>query len=138
MKDNTFYNTIIAISIIGIIIILFFSFSNNSNDNYTELYFNNIEELDSYTSLNEENKISFTIHNSEGETIYYEYSIYIDFFNDQGDIKKTMSLDQGSISLKNNESAIIYTEYTIFDNYPMIKINIESNGENINFLQVIE
>ena len=137
MKDNTFYNTIIAISIIGIIIILFFSFSNNSNDNYTELYFNNIEELDSYTSLNEENKISFTIHNSEGETIYYEYSIYIDFFNDQGDIKKTMSLDQGSISLKNNESAIIYTEYTIFDNYTMIKINIESNGENINFLQVI-
>ena len=66
------------------------------NQTYTELAFNNVNNLPSTVSSNNQVKFSFMIHNVEGKAVSYPYAITLE----KGNEYKT--LESGKVTLDSN------------------------------------
>jgi len=77
MEDNSIYNAIIVSLVIGIVIVVTtLVVARPEPERFTELYFNNHQDLDKY-SRDGKHEFSFTVHNLEGEDKDYEYEIKV-------------------------------------------------------------
>lgn len=127
MKEDTLYNILIAISIIGIIVILVLIFTTKTTESFTELYFEDHQNLPNEIELNQEYTFQFTIHNLENEATTYNYKVYL-LIDDQ-----TQSIDSKSITLNNNETATITESFEISQDFNSAKIVVDTNDQEIHF-----
>ena len=127
MEEDTLYNILIAISIIGIIVILVLIFTTKTTESFTELYFEDHQNLPNEINLNEEYSFEFTIHNLENEKTNYNYKVYevID------DI--TYYIDSSSTTLDHNSTATIEETFQISQDFETAKIVVEINDQEIHF-----
>ena len=125
MRDNSIYNAIIVSLIIGIVIVVItLIIARPEPERFTELYFNNHQELDKY-SYRGYHEFSFTIHNLEGEDKEYVYEIKV---ND-GVIKEE------SVVVNNEDSAVINESIQLripFDK-AKIEVNLPEKEQEIHF-----
>lgn len=90
----------------------------------TDFYFENKDNLPKEAFTNTDYTFSFTVHNQEDKQVVYPYEVYIDIDGYK------MPLDEGSISLQQDESQTISETYTI--PLPIIKAKVVVYLKNIN------
>jgi hypothetical protein len=93
-------------------------------ETFTELYFEDHTNLPKDTNLYEEKTFKFTVHNLEYKTMTYPYEVYIDFEGEK------QMIDEGSISLKQNQYKTIEESYLL--TYPTQRVKIIVNLINKN------
>jgi len=115
--------------IIVLIVITLLHAVDRTEDPFTELYFENPEDLPSEIELGETYEFTFSITNNLDLTIVYDYDIYIEF--DDGDIGE---LGSSSITLEDSSKAIIKESFTIPQNFDSAKVIVDlDSGETIYF-----
>ena len=124
MDENLLYNVLIIASIIGIIAVTIIIFTNKTSEPFTELYFEDHQNLPKIVQLNQIYNFQFSIHNLENKDENYFYLIHIDA--DGNDI----FLDSSYISLKNNQTATISKNFMLTENFENAKIIVELIGKN--------
>ena len=132
MKEDTIYNLFLATSILGVIMIMLFVFTNQSPETFTELYFEDHQDLPSEISLGEDSSFSFSIHNLEQETVTYEYLIYIVIDGEEEEIALS------SVILKSEQTATITQSFSISDEFESAQVIVEANGQEIYFWLIME
>ena len=79
-----------------------------TDEHFTELYFDNFEAFSSRITVpHQSTSLSFSIHNLQGETTTYPYSVF--FMNTNG---KKITLGQGTVTLADNEIKSISVPYS--------------------------
>ena len=131
MDEDKLYNILIAISVIGIIVVLVLIFTTKTTESFTELYFENHQDLPSEYLL-EDYEFEFTIHNLENEDMDYPYDVYIVYYDNEK-IKETFTIDESSIVLKHNETKIITEEFSITEEHDYAKVIVSTNDQEIHF-----
>ena len=131
MDEDKLYNILIAISIIGIIVVLVLIFTTKTTESFTELYFEDHQNLPSEYLL-DEYEFEFTIHNLENQAMDYEYNIYIEFY-DNDVLKVTETIEKENILLEHDSTATIKQEFEITKEYDYAKVIVETNDQEIHF-----
>jgi len=131
MNEDKLYNILIAVSIIGIIVVLVLIFTTKTTESFTELYFEDHQNLPSEYLL-DEYEFEFTIHNLENQAMDYEYNIYIEFY-DNDVLKVTETIEKESILLEHDSTATIKQEFEITKEYDYAKVIVETNDQEIHF-----
>jgi len=102
MEDDSIYNAIIISLIIGIIIVIAtLIIARPEKETFTELYFENHENLPKYSNPDNYYSFKFTIHNVENKDFNYTYRISA--FQDD----KEQIIEENTILIKNNEKETI-------------------------------
>lgn len=103
-------------------------------ETFTELYFENHINLPNTIVLGKENSFKFTIHNLENKDMAYPYEVYIKC-QDTGCNGQKQIIDQGSISIKNNQYKTISEDYNIElpTNRVMVVVNLINKNQQIDF-----
>jgi hypothetical protein len=97
-------------------------------ENLTELYFENHTSLPKTIQPDGVYGFSFTIHNLENKTVLYPYQVYIQ----TGDLK--LSLDQGKVTLNNNQSMTVKENFSAPENIrSQIIVELEGRNQQISF-----
>ncbi len=129
MNESKLYKTIILVSALMILAIFILLFSTSRESSFTELYFENPEDLPSEIELGESYDFSFSIVNNLELTNNYDYNIYIEF--DEDNIEE---LTSSSITLEDSSKAIIKETFTISQNFDSAKVIVDlDSGESIYF-----
>lgn len=129
MKEDTLYNILLGISLIAIIAVLILIFTTKTEESFTELYFEDHQNLPSQVNLNQNYQFSFSIHNLEQATTDYQYAVYIE--QEDG---TTNTIDSSSITLNNEQTATIQESFQREDSFTSAKVIVELNtGEEIHF-----
>jgi hypothetical protein len=99
------------------------------NQTYTELAFNNVNNLPSTIPTDNQISFSFWVHNEEGQTYTYPYTITIESGN------KTTSIKNGTFTLKSNTQRSIQETITIpsSSSSQQVSINLTSLKQSIDF-----
>ncbi len=125
MEDDSIYNVIIISLIIGIIVVIAtLVVAKPEKEKFTELYFNNHENLEEY-DYDGEIDFSFTISNFEGEQSEYKYEILV---NNQ-------KVKEGNVNVRNNGSAVVNEKVNLdipFDR-TKISVNLPEKDQEIHF-----
>ncbi|MFH1971877.1 MAG: DUF1616 domain-containing protein [archaeon] len=132
MEDDKVYNALMVISAIAIIIILTLIFTTKTTEEFTELYFEDHQNLPNQIQLEKEYTFQFSIHNLENEQTSYNYKISIDYYKSEK-LQKTETLFQDSISLEHNQTATIPYTLILEDSFESAKIIVETNNQEIHF-----
>jgi len=130
MDDNKLYNILIIASIIAIISILIFT--TKTTDSFTELYFEDHQDLPDKIQLNKEYLTKFSIHNLENEDTVYNYKTSIEHYKSDKLIS-TITILEDSITLNHDQSATISFRFTIEESFDSAKIIVETNNQDIHF-----
>lgn len=81
-EDNSLYNAMIWALSIGIVVVLVTLFlTRPAPEAFTELYFNNHQNLPKYVNLNEKYYYEFSIHNLENKQQQYNFTISTELYN---------------------------------------------------------
>lgn len=131
MDEDKLYNILIAVSIIGIIIILILIFTTKTTESFTELYFEDHQDLPSEYLL-DEYEFSFTIHNLENQDMNYLYKVYIEYYDNEK-LKESETIKSGNILIINNETRTITETFKIIEEHDTAKIIVETNDQEIHF-----
>jgi len=118
MKENTIYNILIITCIIAILAVTVLIFTTKKSESFTELHFENHQNLPKTIELNKNQDFYFTIHNLENKLINYNYQITLELNG------KTQLLKQNQISLNNNQKQTIYQSFKINQPFQQGKITI--------------
>jgi uncharacterized membrane protein len=132
MEENKLYNILIIISIIGIITILILIFTTSTTESFTELYFEDHEDLPSNIQLNKEYSFKFSIHNLENQQIDYIYTIYIEYYTNE-ELESTETINSDSIALEHDQTATISKSFDINEDFELARLIIETNDQEIHF-----
>lgn len=82
MEDESLYNAMIWALSIGIVVVIATLFiTRPAPEAFTELYFNNHQELPKYANLNERYNYEFSIHNLEHKQQQYDFTISTELYN---------------------------------------------------------
>jgi hypothetical protein len=100
-------------------------------ERFTELYFNNSETLPSSTTKDDPLSFSFTIHNEEGTSTVYPYTVY--FQDPEGD--KT-TITKNTVTLPDNASTTIAISHVFksTDEQGSVVVDLTSLNQQIDFL----
>ncbi|MBS3159486.1 hypothetical protein J4436_01745 [Candidatus Woesearchaeota archaeon] len=121
-------NIIIGMLIIAVISTLILVFDTESNEKFTELYFENHKDLPNLVKEDRNYGFSFTIHNLELEEMVYEYQVLMKYNN------KEIQLNNGVVVLDNGESETVQNVFTVKDFFKRGKIEVKlTNNEEIYF-----
>ncbi|MBS3162939.1 DUF1616 domain-containing protein [Candidatus Woesearchaeota archaeon] len=131
MNEDKLYNILIAISIIGIIVVLVLIFTTKTTESFTELYFEDHQDLPSEYLL-DEYEFEFTIHNLENQALDYEYNVYIEYYDNEK-LKETSTIEKSNIILEHDSTVTIKQEFEITKEYDYAKVIVETNGQEIHF-----
>jgi len=131
MNEDKLYNILIAVSIIGIIVVLVLIFTTKTTESFTELYFEDHQNLPSEYLL-DEYEFEFTIHNLENQAMNYGYNVYIEFY-DNDKLKETSTIEKSNIILEHDSTATIKQEFEITKEYDYAKVIVETNDQKIHF-----
>ena len=131
MDEDKLYNILIAISIIGIIVVLVLIFTTKTTESFTELYFEDHQDLPSIYAL-EDYEFEFTIHNLENQNMDYPYKVEIEYYDNEK-LKETTTLEESNILLEHNSTATITQEFEITEEHDYAKIIVETNDQEIHF-----
>lgn len=99
------------------------------NQTYTELAFNNINKLPGTVPIDHRISFSFWVHNDEGRTYTYPYTITIESGNTATTIKK------GSFTLSSNGQKSIDESIAVpsSSNRQQVDVNLTSLNQSIDF-----
>ena len=99
---------------------------------YTSLYFEYYDDLPTKVAAGETVNFSFTIKNEEGTDKVYTYNVY---FNN-GENRKRIPVDKGTISLKDGESKTINEQYEFTQDHKkeILYVEIPETGQKIHFI----
>lgn len=97
-------------------------------EKFTELYFDNHQQLPSIIKEDKEYTFRFVTHNLEHETLKYDYEVKIAS-------ESSKLLDKGSFILKHNQSKVIKEKLSLHTSIPKTKIevNLINKGQKIHF-----
>lgn len=113
MEDKEIYNAIIISLVIGIIIVtVTLVVARPEPESFTELYFNNHQDLPKYNQ--DAYEFSFSIHNLENKDINYKYQILVD--------DKIVLFD--TIEVKDKEEAVIPVSIEINKDFERARIQV--------------
>jgi uncharacterized membrane protein len=132
MDEDKLYGFLSVLVIVAIIAVIVLIFSIQTTESFTELYFEDHQELPSTIELGETYTFQFSIHNLEQDSVDYPYNIYMEIDG----IDQTLNED--SIILSNNQTATITETFTITNNFDTAKIIVESNDQEIYFWVELE
>ncbi len=118
MKENTIYNILIIACIIAIVAVTILIFTTKKSESFTELYFENHQNLPKNIELNKNNEFYFTINNLENTQFTYNYQITLDLDG------TTKILKQEQITLNHNQKQPIYHQFKIQNSFKQGKITI--------------
>jgi len=130
-----FFITVIAIIILAIVFErpLQTILANNhllpEPETFTELYFENHQNLPSQVEAGEKYTFAFSVHSVEKETMTYPYNIYIQANNKKIPVKK------GSFSLNPDQKKTFHEEF-IASSYTTpaeVVVNLVNKNQNIDF-----
>ncbi len=133
MKEETLYDILIGITVLAIIVVLTLIFTIKATESFTELYFEDHEEIPTILELNEWQSFEFTIHNLENEQTTYNYNVYIEYYNSRNKVGQTTKILDDSITLNHDEFFTEEVEYTLTEEYSSAKITVAANGQTIHF-----
>lgn len=131
MDEDKLYNILIAISIIGIIVILVLIFTTKTTESFTELYFEEHQNLPSEYTLGEY-EFAFTIHNLENQDMDYSYNVYIEYY-DNDEFVKSETIEAKNVLIANNETKTLTETFKISEEHDYAKVAVETNEEEIHF-----
>jgi len=132
MEEDKIYNILIAISVIAIIAILVLIFTTKTSESFTELYFEDHQNLPNQIQLGKGYPFQFSIHNLENEQFEYNYKISIEYYKSDK-LQKTETLLQDTITLEHDQSATIPYTLILEDSFESAKIVVETNDQEIHF-----
>ena len=132
MKEDQLYNILIIASVIAIIAILTLIFITKTSESFTELYFEDHQDLPNQIQLNKEYLVQFSIHNLENEDTLYNYKSYIEYYKFNKLASTTTILDD-SITLNHDQTATIPIGFTMENSFESAKIIVETNNQEIHF-----
>ena len=128
-KDKLLYQVILAFCIVVMLNLLIYTAFSSTEATFTELYFENPQDLPSEIELGQNYEFSFSIVNNLETSNTYDYDVYIEF--DDGDI---VYLGSSSITLEDSSKAIIKESFTISQDFDSAKVIIDlDSGEAIYF-----
>ncbi|HTH93053.1 MAG TPA: hypothetical protein VL576_01045 [Candidatus Paceibacterota bacterium] len=98
---------------------------------YTELYFNNSENLPKSISKGQKITFSFNIHNVEGIQTTYPYTVNFVYKNGQ-----TLSILKGTVTLADDETRTVIVSHTstLTDEEGMVQVTLKNLNQSIDFL----
>lgn len=118
MKENTIYNILIVVCIIAILAVTILIFTTKKSESFTELYFENHQNLPKVITLNQNYDFYFTIHNLENKLTTYNYQITLDLDG------TTKTLKQEQVSLNHDQSKLISQSFKIDQSFTQGKITV--------------
>jgi uncharacterized membrane protein len=131
MEEDTLYNILIAISVIGIVSVLILIFTTKTTESFTELYFEDHQNLPSLYAT-DDYEFAFTIHNLENQEMVYSYQVSIEYYDNEKLIDTNL-LSESNVLLQHNESATITEEFKITEDHDYAKVMIQANEQEIHF-----
>jgi len=115
MKEDSLYNTLIIACIIGIIVVTALIFTNKTNEPFTELYFEDHQNLPREIELGKEYSFRFTVHNVGGKGVNYFYEFS----------KDNRLLDAKTFILEDSKTTTFREVFTINENFEEAKMTIK-------------
>jgi hypothetical protein len=139
-KNKGYIITVGAVIILSILIFTFrtaiYQEFNNlklvpEKETFTELYFDDPNNLPRVAVRGERESFSFTIHNVEGIQITYPYIVY--FLSQAG---RQTTFVKGSITINSDDSEIVNVHYTlpVTNEKGMVIVSLTSLNQKIDFL----
>ena len=111
---------LIVILIVGIILVVTFSFTLKKNEPFTELYFHKHQNLPNEIESHKTYPFYFTIHNYEYKTVTYSYSINVSYHE----------IDSGEVTLDHDQSITIMKSFKINESVERAKISVKLENRN--------
>ena len=133
MKDDTLFNVLVGVVIVTICLLLILIFSSSTSDSYTELYFEDPEDLPTELVQGETIDFSFSIHSFENQEMLYEYTVYIEYYNSLDKVTSEETINEDTITLNHNEISITTQKLTISEDADHAKVTIQANDEQTYF-----
>lgn len=125
MDENNVYNVLIAASLIAIIVVTALIFTNKTTEPFTELYFEDHQNLPKDIEPNRDYTFRFTIHNMENQKVDYTYKIGI-----QGGEPFPTTISMGFMKLENNEARTISQAFRLPEGSESAKVIVELEGRD--------
>ena len=132
MDEDKLYSVLSIITIIAIIAVIVLIFSIQTTESFTELYFEDHQDLPLSIELGQTYTFQFSIHNLEQESVDYLYNIYMDVDGEE------QNLEENTISLSNNQTATITESFRLTEDFDEAKIVVETNDQEIYFWVELE
>lgn len=128
MEDDSIYNAIIIALVIGIIIVIITLIAfRPEKETFTEIYFEDHENLPRYTNSNNEYRFKFTINNLENQDFLYRYKISI--FQDKEEI-----IEENNVLIKNGESKTLEKSFKAdIKDRAKIQLTLVNKDQEIHF-----
>lgn len=132
MEEDTLYNILIGITVIAIIAVLILIFTTKTTESFTELYFEDHQNLPSDIKLNKAYPFQFSIHNLENQETTYNYTVYIEYYIGE-ELESTETLNSASITLNHDQTATISESFEISEDFEQAKVMVNTNDQEIHF-----
>ncbi len=132
MKEDILYNIVIGITLIAIIAVIILIFTTSTTESFTELYFEDHNDLPSNIQLNKEYSFQFSIHNLENQQTTYNYTIYIEYYSNEK-LQSRETINSDSIALEHDQRATISKSFEINEDFELARLIIETNDQEIHF-----
>ncbi len=148
--DNSLYNAMIWALIIGIIVVIATLYMTRPEpEKFTELYFNNHQDLPKYIDLDEKHNYEFTIHNLEHQEKEYAFTISTELYDFdltcerpdlwlEGNTTRKTETDDPTLYIKEHTYAITFnyelinSEYLLFGLTDRYAVNITDDTLTFN------
>jgi len=133
-EDESLYNAMIWALSIGIIIVIATLFlTKPPEESFTELYFNNHQNLPEYVELGKQYNYSFTISNLENKDTQYNYTLTADLYSlDYGCENPQLYLEQYNASKYEQSKETIPTRRA-YSKEPSLLITEPEYGISVNY-----
>tara|TARA_Y100000310_G_scaffold340983_1_gene438617 strand:- start:1035 stop:1439 length:405 start_codon:yes stop_codon:yes gene_type:complete len=131
MAKDTIYNILKIVLIVLIFAVLVLIFTVQPKETFTELYFENPDNLPEGLNPGESGDFSFSIHNLEDNELEYSYTIYIEYY-EENELVSSDTLEQDSIILSTGQTATFSKSFSISE-FEKAKVIVESSGQEIYF-----
>ena len=109
----------IILLVVAIITTLVLVFTNKPKESFTELYFEDHQNLPKDINVNENNFFAFTIHNMENQEFTYSFKVTEEYSD------KVVLVGENSVTLQDDQIATIPIFFTINDDFETAKIKVE-------------
>jgi len=117
-----------SLFVIIAIFVLIFITSNKSS--YTELYFEDPQNLPSLLNIGQEQNFSFSLVNHKGKTSYYSYNVYIIY---DGKEETRQIIDTEVITLDSEEGQTFVETFISLEGYSSAEVLVEADNKKIFF-----
>lgn len=100
-------------------------------ETFTELYFDDYSKLPTKSVVGEAINFSFTVHNLEGKTTTYPYSVYFEYPSGQ-----KVTLKTGQLIIPNGEFGNVNVNYVFKTSnlYGKVYVRLNNLDQKINFI----